>query len=135
MNRTPREMIEQARTIAVVGMSADPTKAAHQVPAQLVAAGFTVLPVNPNHREILGLRCVAALSDIDQPIDLVDVFRPPRYCASVAEQSAAVGAAAIWLQLGIRSSEARAIAGAAGMDFVEDLCIAVERARYGITKD
>ena len=134
MNRTPRQLIEQARTIAVVGMSADPSKAAHQVPAQLLAAGFNVLPVNPNHSEILGLKCVASLADIDQPIDLVDVFRPARYCAKVAEESAAVGAAALWLQLGIRSSEARAIASAAGMDFVEDLCIAVERARYGISK-
>jgi len=134
MGRTPHELLEQARRIAVVGMSADRSKAAHRVPAELIAAGFEVIPVNPNHAEILGMRCVASLGEIDGPIDLVDVFRPPRDCPAVAAEAVAAGAGAIWLQLGIRSAEARDIAAVAGIDYVEDLCIAVERRRFGITK-
>jgi uncharacterized protein len=130
----PRDMLERATTIAVVGMSTMPWKAAHRIPADLVDAGFTVIPVHPTATEILGLTAYPRLADVPVPIDLVDVFRPPAEAADVARQAVAVGAGGVWLQLGITSPEARAVAEAAGLDYVEDRCIGVERRAAGIVK-
>ena len=92
----------------------------------LLAQGYRVIPVRPlDCDEVLGVPCVATLAEIDEPIDLVDVFRRPEACAEVARDAVAAGAVALWLQLGIRSPEARAIATEAGLDYVEDLCTAV----------
>jgi uncharacterized protein len=118
-----------ARRIAVVGASSNPSRAGHYVPAYLQQAGHEIMPVNPNEREVLGVKCVPKLSDIQGPVDLVLVFRRPEYCPGVAEEAAAMRAKGIWLQSGIRSDEARRIAVEAGMDFVEDRCMMVERMR------
>jgi uncharacterized protein len=92
----------------------------------LLGAGFRVIPVRPRDcDEILGVPCVPSLADIDEPIDLVDVFRRSEFTPDVAREAADAGAGAVWLQLGIVSPEARAIAEAAHMDYVEDLCTAV----------
>ena len=128
----PKSILERTRTIAVVGLSTDPNKPAHEVAADLQRAGYRILPVHPTADILLGERVHRRLSDITIPIDLVDVFRPAQACREVAEQAAAVGAGALWLQLGITSPEARAIAEAAGMDYVEDMCAEVERRRHGI---
>jgi hypothetical protein len=84
-----------------------------------------VLPVRPHVKEVLGVPCVGSLAEIDEPIDVVDVFRRAEFCPAVAEEAAAVGAKALWLQLGITSPEARAIAEEAGMDYVENACTAI----------
>lgn len=128
-----RALLTRTRTIAVVGCSTDPSKAAHQIPAQLVAAGFDVIPVHPTATEILGRPAYPTLADVPLPVDLVDVFRPPAEAAGVATQAVAAGAAALWLQLGITSAEAAQVAADAGMDYVEDLCLGVEVRRLGIT--
>lgn len=86
----------------------------------LERVGYRVLPVNPNCAEY-----APSLAALEEPIDLVDVFRRPEFCAEVAREAAAIGAPALWLQLGIRSEEARRIAAEAGMDYVEDACTAV----------
>ena len=130
----PEEVLERYRTIAVVGMSTNPDKPAHNVPLELKEAGFRIIPVNPSAEEILGQRSYASLREIEEPIDVVDVFRPSEEARDVARQAVEVGAKALWLQLGIRSYEARSIAEAAGMDYVEDRCMAIERRRYDITK-
>ncbi len=130
----PAQVLRDSSVIAVVGLSRDPSKAAHSVPAALQAAGFRVVPVNPEAREILGERSFAALTQIPSSVDLVLVFRPARFAPAIAEQAVAIGAKALWLQLGIRSAEARAIAERGGLSYVEDCCAAVERARYGIVK-
>jgi uncharacterized protein len=91
----------------------------------LLEQGYRVIPVRPHRREVLGIPCVNSLIDIEEPVDLVDVFRRAEFCPEVAEQAAAVGAKALWLQLGIVSPEARAIAERAGMDYVENACTAV----------
>ena len=132
--RTPEQVLRRASVIAVVGLSRDPSKAAHRVPAALQAAGFRIIPVNPEASEILGERSFATLADIPSPVDLVLVFRPSRFAPAIAAQAVTVGAKALWLQLGIVSSEAREIAERAGLTYVEDHCAAVERARYDITK-
>ena len=120
--------------VAVVGLSRDPSKAAHAVPAKLQAAGFRIVPVNPEAKELLSERAFASLRDIPFPIELVLVFRPARFAPAIAEQAVAIGAKAIWLQQGIISSEARRIAERAGLRYVEDRCAAVERAIHGIVK-
>lgn len=129
-----RTILEQATTVAVVGMSSNPNKAAYAIPAGLQASGFRVIPVNPSARTILGERARASLADIDEPIDVVQVFRPAAEAPDIARQAVAVGAKALWLQKGLTSDEARSVALDAGIDYVEDRCMGVERSRYGITK-
>jgi uncharacterized protein len=123
--RSPAEILSEARTIALVGASPRPTRPSHSVMRYLLEQGYRVLPVRPNVREILGVACVPSLADIDEQIDVVDVFRRAEFCPPVAEQAAAAGAKALWLQLGIVSAEARAIAERAGMDYVENACTAI----------
>lgn len=128
--RQPAEILRDARTIAVVGASPKPDRPSHRVMAYLLGAGYRCIPVRPlNCEEVLGVPCVASLSEIEEPIDLVDVFRRPEYCAEVAREASAVGAKALWLQLGIVSAEARIVAREADMDYVEDACAAVVHRR------
>jgi hypothetical protein len=94
----------------------------------LLEQGYRVLPVRPHVKEVLGIQCVGSLSEIEEPIDLVDVFRRAEFCPAVAEEAVAVGAKALWLQLGIVSPEARAIAEVAGLDYVENECTAIVHA-------
>lgn len=122
-----RELLTSAKTIAVVGLSTQPWKAAHSVPASLRAAGYRVIPVHPSATEILGEKAYRSLLDIPEKIDIVNVFRPPGEAPGIAEQAVRVKAGALWLQLGIVSQQAREIAEAAGLAYVEDRCIAVER--------
>jgi predicted CoA-binding protein len=128
--RSPEEILREARTIAVVGASPDPARPSHDVMAYLLRAGYTVVPVNPlADGEVLGLRCVASLAEIEEPVDLVDVFRRPEYCGEIAREAVAAGAGALWLQLGVVSAEARRIAGEHGLDYVEDACTAIVHRR------
>lgn len=124
--RSPEQILRETRTIALVGASPRPERPSHGVMRYLLGAGYRVIPVRPRDcDEILGVPCVTSLAEIEEPIDLVDVFRRPEYTPEVARDAVAVGAKALWLQLGIVSSEARAIAEEAGVDYVEDLCTAV----------
>jgi uncharacterized protein len=128
--RTPAEILRDARTIAVVGASPRPDRPSHGVMRYLLEHGYRVVPVRPRDcDEVLGVPCVASLEEIGEPVDLVDVFRRPEFCAEVAREAVAAGAGALWLQLGIVSSEARRIAVEGGLDYVEDLCTAVVHAR------
>jgi predicted CoA-binding protein len=122
------------QSIAVVGLSRDPSKAAHAVPAKMQRAGFRVVPVNPHIAQVLGEKAYAKLVDIPFPIELVLVFRPSAEAARVAAEAVAIGAKALWLQQGIVSAEARRLAEGAGLLYVEDRCIGVERAALGISK-
>ncbi|WP_431922579.1 CoA-binding protein [Amycolatopsis tucumanensis] len=128
------EVLKAANTIAVVGLSRDPAKAAHSVPAAMQAAGFRVIPVHPSADELLGEKVYRSLADIPEPVDIVDVFRPAREAPGVAEQAVAIGAKTLWLQQGIVSAEARRIAESGGLTYVEDRCIAVVRALARIRK-
>ena len=124
--RTPDEILREAKTIAMVGASPNPAKASHGVMRYLLAQGYRVIPVRPlDCDEILGVPCVATLAEIDEPIDLVDVFRRPEHTPQHAREAVDAGAKALWLQLGIRSEEARRIAKEGGLDYVEDLCTAI----------
>jgi predicted CoA-binding protein len=131
---TPEQVLRGARTIAVVGASRDPGKPGGSVPYGLQHRGFRIIPVNPFADELFGERAYRTLAEIPEPVDLVDVFRPAADAPDIARQAAAIGAKALWLQLDIRSADARAIAEAAGMDYVEDACTGVVAALHRITQ-
>jgi len=134
MPRSSHEILEQATTIAVVGASRDPNKAGGSVPAGLQQRGFRIIPINPFADQLFGERVYRSLSEVPVKIDIVDVFRPATDAPEIARQAVAVGATALWLQLDIRSEEARRIAEAAGLDYVEDECTAVVSSLYRIRK-
>jgi uncharacterized protein len=119
-------------TITVVGASADPAKAAHGVPAFMQRHGWQVVPVNLRGGSILGERAYRTLAEVPGQVGLVDVFRPSDQAADIARQAVAAGATALWLQLGIASAEARQIAAAAGLLYVEDRCLVIEQRRLGL---
>lgn len=119
-------------TITVVGASASDAKAAHSVPAYMQRLGWRIIPVNPHADQILGEQVYRRLGDIPEQVGLVDVFRPPWQAPDIACQAVAAGATALWLQLGIASAEARAIAEGAGLLYVEDRCLVIEQRRLGL---
>jgi predicted CoA-binding protein len=119
-------------TITVVGASASPAKAAHTVPRHMQRHGWRIIPVNPHADEILGEPVYRTLADVPEPVGLVDAFRPSWQAADIARQAVAAGATGLWLQLGIISAEARAIAADAGLLYVEDRCLLVEQRRLGL---
>ena len=127
--RTPEEILRDAKTIAIVGASPDPARPSYGVMAYLMQAGYSVVPVNPLADEVLGRRCLASLAELEEPVDLVDVFRRPEHCGQVAREAAAAGAGALWLQLGVVSEDARRVADERGMDFVENECTAIVHRR------
>jgi uncharacterized protein len=131
--RSSEQILREASTIAVVGASRYPAKAAHTVPRQILRHGWNVIPVNPALTELFGVVCYPALAAVPVPIDVVNVFRPSADAPDIARQAVAVGAKALWLQQGIVSAEARAICAAAGIDYIEDECIAVVRAVAALT--
>ncbi len=126
MPRTPAEILAAARTIALVGASPRPERPSNLVMRYLLREGYRVIPVRPvGPQEILGQPRVSSLAEIEEPIDLVDVFRRSEFCPDVARQTVEAAAGALWLQLGIVSAEARAIAEGAGLDYVENACAAI----------
>ena len=118
-----RKIYGEVKTIAVVGASKNPAKAAHGIPAYLKREGYRIIPVNPAGGEMFGEQARASLSEIDEPVDVVDVFRPAEETPEIARQAAAIGAKVLWLQEGIHSDEAQRIAEEAGMTFVSDTCM------------
>ena len=124
-----RKILGESRTIAVVGASHDPTRAGQYIPAYLQRQGYRIIPVNPNLDEVLGEKCYASLSDIPVAVDCVEVFRRPEHTPDVVCQAIDIGAKSVWLQLGIINDEARRLAEAAGLDFVQDECMGPQHRR------
>jgi predicted CoA-binding protein/nitroreductase len=131
---TLRALLQSARTIAVVGLSADPLRPSHGVAAYLQSAGYRIVPVNPlfDGAAVLGEPSFARLEDVPGPIDIVDVFRRSADVPPIASAAVAVRARCLWQQQGIHSAEADRIARAGGLLSVSDSCLAVEHARLGI---
>jgi uncharacterized protein len=128
--RSPEQILRETRTIALVGASPDPNRPSHDVMRYLLANGYRVIPVRPpDVDQVLGVPVVASLAEIEEPIDLVDVFRREDAAPAHAREAVAAGANAFWLQLDLFSPEARRIATEAGLDYVEDLCTAVVHRR------
>jgi len=122
----------ETKTIAVVGASADETKAAHQIPRYLQSQGYRIIPVNPRGGEILGEPVFRSLADIDVPVDVVDVFRPAQEAPAIARQAIAIGAKVLWLQIGIESEEARQLAEAAGLTVIMNRCMGETHGELGL---
>lgn len=119
-----RSLLANARTIAVVGASSNPERASYGIMRRLQQAGYHVVPVNPRETDVLGERAYASLADIPEPVDIVNVFRRSEDTPPIADEAAAIGAKAIWLQSGIENEDTAARAKAAGMVTVMDACIA-----------
>ncbi len=118
-----KELFESVRTIAVVGISRNPEKPARRVPAYLAAKGYEIVPVNPFVDEIFGQKAKDTLSEVNEPVDMVVIFRPSEEAAQIAE--AAMGREdrpVIWLQKGIRADQVAATARGKGFTVVQDLC-------------
>jgi uncharacterized protein len=128
--RSPEQILAEARTIAVVGASPDPSRPSHGVMRYLLAQGYRVIPVRPlDCPDVLGVPCVASLAEIAEPVDVVDVFRRVEHCPAHAREAVEVGAGCLWLQLGIASREAGLIAHEAGLTVVMNRCLAIEAMR------
>ena len=121
-----RHLLEQSRTIAIVGLSPDDQRASHGVARYLQAHGYRIVPVNPRCTEVLGERCYASLEEIPFPVDVVDVFRRSEEVLPIARSAVAIGARCLWQQLGVVNTEADAIATANGLVSVMDRCIKVD---------
>jgi predicted CoA-binding protein len=118
-----KEILEKYKTIAVVGCSTNPEKPANYVPGYLKEQGYRIIPVNPFADEILGERVYKSLEEVPDEIDTVLVFRPGKEAPDVVKKAVEVGARAVWLQEGIKSDEAAALAEDAGILFVMDRCM------------
>jgi hypothetical protein len=125
-----RALLLSARTIAIVGLSANELRASHFVGFYLKRHGYRVLPVNPREQSILGERCHPTLRDIPERVDIVDVFRQPDAVPEIAREAVAIGAKCLWLQFGVISEEGAAIAKAGGLEVVMDRCLKIEHARH-----
>lgn len=120
------------KVIAVVGASDDVLKPAGNIPAYLQSQGYRIIPVNPTRDAVLGERTVASLADIDEPVDVVDVFRPAPEGADIARQAAEIGAKVIWFQPGTQSGEASRIAHDAGLTVISRICMGATHGTLGL---
>lgn len=124
------QIIQNARSVALVGVSANPIRSSNFVAAYLVRTPFRTYPVNPAYKEVLGLACHPSLHDLPEVPDIVDVFRRPDAIPGVVEEAIEVGAKVVWFQLGLRHDDAARRAIEAGLTVVQDRCLKIEHARF-----
>ena len=122
-------ILRSAHTIAVVGLSPNPGRPSHGVARYLQRVGYRILPVNPNVTEVLGERAYATLSELPEPVDVVEVFRRSEFAGAIVDEAIAIGARAVWLQDGVVDEAAAQRARAAGLDVVMDDCMMRRHAR------
>jgi uncharacterized protein len=127
---TIQRVLHTAKTIAIVGLSANELRASYFVGYYLKRHGYHVIPVNPREKEILGERCYASLLDIPVPVDVVNVFRVPDALPGIARDAVAIHAGTLWCQFGVINAEGAQIAEDGGVTVIMDRCIKVEHARY-----
>jgi predicted CoA-binding protein len=124
------QIIQNARTVALVGVSANPIRSSNFVASYLVRTPLTTWPVNPAYEQVLGLRCYPTLHDLPEPPDIVDIFRREDAIPGVVEEAIDVGARVVWFQLGLRHDAAARRAIDAGLKVVQDRCLKIEHARF-----
>jgi uncharacterized protein len=125
-----QRVLHHARTIAIVGLSPNELRASYFVGYYLKRHGYTIVPVNPREREILGERSYPTLVDVPGPVDIVNVFRAPDALPMIAEETVKIGAGCLWCQFGVINEAGARIAEAGGVTVVMDRCLKVEYARY-----
>lgn len=124
-----RNLLQNARTIAVVGISPKEERDSHKVAKYLIEQGYTVYAIRPGCKEILGQPCYRELRNLPGPVDIVDIFRRPDAIPDVVDQAIEIGAKAIWMQLGLANNAAADTARAAGLQVVMNKCIKIEHLR------
>lgn len=125
-----KEILENSKTIAVVGLSDNPERASYMISEAMQRIGYRIIPINPNASEILGETCYPSLSDINEPVDIVNVFRRSEYIVPIAEETVRIQAKVLWFQQGIVNEEAAGIAEKEGIEVIMDRCIKVMAAIY-----
>ena len=127
-----KEILSKYKSIAMIGVSNDPTKASTIVMKHVQKYGFKVYPVNPSAKgqKILGEEVFAKLTEIKKPVDIVDVFRPSKEALDIAKDTVSIGAKVLWLQLGIKSEEARKIVEKDNIEYVDDRCTKMEYQKH-----
>ena len=128
-------LLRSARTIAVVGLSSKRFRPSFGVARYLQAAGYRIIPVNPHESSVLGEKSYAALDDVPEKVDIVDIFRRSEFVRPVVESAIRVGANAVWMQEGVEDEEAAQLARAAGLAVVMNRCIMKDHVRWARTKD
>lgn len=123
------KQIFSLKNVAVIGMSKHPEKAAHFVPKYLAEQGYNILPINPTTSEILDRKCYSNVTEIDQTIDIVDIFRPSEEVVPVVEQAIKMKPKVIWLQQGIHNQKAEELARREGIKVVFNRCMLAEHQR------
>ncbi len=134
---SPEDLVaiyRRTKVIAVVGASADESKPAWRIPRYLQEQGYRIVPVNPKGGELFGEPVVTSLREVDGPVDVVDVFRPPSAAQSVAEDAIAIGAGVLWFQPGTSTEAAVAMASDAGLDVVSEQCMGAMHQRLGLAQ-
>ena len=126
---TIKRILDECRTVAVVGLSSDPMRPSNSVSAYIKRQGYRVIPVNPNETEVLGEQAYPSLSDVPEPIDLVDIFRRSSEAGAAVDEAIRVGAKAVWLQEGVIDEAAARRALDAGLMVVMDRCWLKDHAR------
>jgi predicted CoA-binding protein len=124
-----KDLLSNAHTIAVVGLSSSRVRASYGVSQYMQSAGYRIIPVNPNEQQVLGEKAYARLEDIPEKIDVVDVFRRPEFVPEVVDAAIRVGARAIWMQEGVADEAAAQRAREAGLFVIMDSCILKEHRR------
>ena len=120
------KILKESNAIVVVGCSRDPEKAAHKVPKYLKEHGYKIIPVNPFADKILGERVYKTISEIKEPVDIIDIFRPSEECLQVVEEAIKLKPKVVWMQLGIKNLEAAQLAEKHGIKVIMDKCILIE---------
>ena len=125
-----KEILEQYKTIAVVGLSSQTWRPSYSVSRYMQNAGYRIIPVNPNETEVLGEKAYSSLDDIAEPFDIVDIFRRPEHVPEIVEAAIRRKARVIWMQLGVANEKAAAQARAAGLEVIMDRCILQDHMAY-----
>ena len=129
MNDPITNLLQNSKTIAVVGISDNPMRPSYGVSEYMQQHGYRIIPVNPQYEEVLGQKCYASLRDIPDKVDMVDCFQKTERILALAEDAIAIGARVLWQQIGVRNEEAALRVKAAGLDSVMDRCVKIEHGR------
>jgi predicted CoA-binding protein len=125
-----QRVLHSAKTIAIVGLSGNELRASYFVGYYLRRHGYRIIPVNPRETEILGQKCYPSLTEVPEPVDIVNVFRAPDALPQIARDAVAIGAGTLWCQFGVINPEGARIAADGGVTVIMDRCIKVEHARF-----
>jgi uncharacterized protein len=127
-----KKILSEAKTIAVVGLSSDPSRASYSVSKYIQSKGYRIIPVNPNEREVLGEKAYPTLQDVPEKIDLVNIFRRPQEAGQFVDEAIAMGVKAVWMQDGVIDIAAAQRALDAGLDIVMDDCLLRQHRRQNL---